>query len=66
MFDSVLAFNRYRLEVVRSWPASEAKEKLVAAIEYSLRKSERPGQPRKPEGSDDFGAGVRDDGRSDF
>jgi hypothetical protein len=66
MFDSALAFNRYRLEVVQSWPPSEAKEKLIAAIEFSLRKSERPRQPRKPEGPDDFGAGVRDGGRSDF
>ena len=49
MFDSALAFNRYRLEVVQSWPASEAKETLLAAIEISLRKSERPDQPRRPE-----------------
>jgi hypothetical protein len=28
MFDSAVAFNRYRLEVVRSWPACEAKQNL--------------------------------------
>jgi hypothetical protein len=65
MFDSVLAFNRYRLEVVRSWPASEVKDKLLVAIEFSLRKSERPGQPPRPE-SEDLIAGARDDGRSGF
>lgn len=63
MFDSALAFDRYRLEVVRSWPASGAKDKLIAAIEYSLRKSERPHQPRRPEGREDFGARAGDDGR---
>jgi hypothetical protein len=41
MFDSASAFNRYRLEVIRNWPASEAKDKLVAAIESSLQKSGR-------------------------
>ena len=65
MFDSVLAFNRYRLEVVRSWPASEAKETLLAAIEFSLQKSERPGQPRRPEGGD-LTVGAREDGRFAF
>jgi hypothetical protein len=65
MFDSALAFNRYRLEVVRSWPASEAKEKLIVAIEGALRKSARPGQPRRLEGRNVV-AGTRDDGRSDF
>jgi hypothetical protein len=38
MFDSALAFGRYRLEVVRRWPESEAKTALLAAIESSLRK----------------------------
>jgi hypothetical protein len=65
MFDSVLAFNRYRLEVVRSWPASEVKDRLLAAIEFTLRKSERPGQPPRPE-SKDLVAEARDDGTSGF
>lgn len=65
MFDSVLAFNRYRLEVVRSWPASEVKDRLLAAIEFALRKSERPGQPPRPEGEDII-AEARDDWKSGF
>jgi hypothetical protein len=44
MFDSALAFDRYRLEVVRSWPDSAVKDKLLASIEYSLR---RTGQSRE-------------------
>jgi len=39
MFDSALAFERYRLEVVRSWPDSTVKDKLLASIEYSLRRN---------------------------
>jgi hypothetical protein len=39
MFDAALAFTRYRLEAVRSWPDCEAKDKLLAALESSLRKS---------------------------
>lgn len=50
MFDSALAFDRYRLEVVRNWPASEVKDTLLTAIEYALRKSRKPVQPRRPEG----------------
>jgi hypothetical protein len=65
MFDSVLAFNRYRLEVVRSWPASEVKDRLLAAIEFSLRKGERPGEAPRPEG-EDLITGARDDWRSGF
>ena len=65
MFDSALAFNRYRLEVVRNWPPSEAKEKLIAAIECSLQKSEGSGQPRRPEDRDLI-AGARNDGTSGF
>jgi hypothetical protein len=58
MFDSVLAFNRYRLEVVRSWPDSEVKDTLIAAIQCSLQKIERSGQPGKPEDRDVI-AGTR-------
>ena len=32
MFDSALPFDRYRLEVVRSWPESAVKDKLLASI----------------------------------
>ena len=39
MFDSALAFDRYRLEVVRSWPDSAVKDKLLASIECSLRRN---------------------------
>jgi hypothetical protein len=39
MFDSALAFERYRLEVVRSWPDSAVKDRLLASIEYSLRRN---------------------------
>jgi hypothetical protein len=41
MFDSAQAFTRYRLEVARSWPDGEAKDKLLAAIECSLRQERR-------------------------
>jgi hypothetical protein len=44
MFDSALAFERYRLEVVRSWPDSAVRDRLLASIEYSLR---RKGQSRE-------------------
>jgi hypothetical protein len=36
MFDSALAFARYRREVVRSWPDSAVKDQLLASIECSL------------------------------
>ena len=39
MFDSALAFDRYRLEVVRSWPDSAVKGKLLALIKCSLRRN---------------------------
>ncbi|MBV9503920.1 MAG: hypothetical protein JO323_02835 [Acidobacteriia bacterium] len=47
MFDSAIAFNRYRLEVAKSWPDGEMKDALIAAIQSSLRNS----QPRKPAAS---------------
>ena len=50
IFDSAVAFNRYRLEVMRSWPASKAKDKLMAAIECCSQKSERSGPAGTPEG----------------
>jgi hypothetical protein len=43
MFDSALAFARYRREVVRSWPDSAVKDQLLGSIECSLR---RNGQSR--------------------
>lgn len=60
MFDSTLAFNRYRLEVVKSWPdgeVGELKDKLLAAIESSLRRAGQPqnvdsGNERPPGGQD--------------
>lgn len=46
MFDAALAFDRYRLEVVRSWPDSAVKDKLLASIECSLRRNgASPGHP---------------------
>ena len=39
MLDSALAFERYRLEVVRSWPDSAVKDQLLASIECSLRRN---------------------------
>ena len=39
MFDSALAFERYRLEVVRRWPDSAVKDQLLASIECSLRRN---------------------------
>jgi hypothetical protein len=48
MFDSALAFERYRLEVVRSWPDSAVKDKLLASIECSLRRNGRSREHRDP------------------
>jgi hypothetical protein len=36
MFDSTLAFDRYRLEVVERWPDGREKEALLVAIKASL------------------------------
>jgi hypothetical protein len=48
MFDSTLAFTRYRLEVVRGWPDGEVKDKLITAIESFLRRNEgKPDQPQR-------------------
>jgi hypothetical protein len=65
MFDSALAFERYRLEVVRSWPASEAKDRLIAAIEYSLEKAR---EGRASSGAQKAVSGPKGEmyGRSDF
>jgi hypothetical protein len=41
MFDSAFAFARYRLEVIRRWPDSAVKDKLLASIERSLRRNDR-------------------------
>jgi len=52
MFDSALAFTRYRREVVQSWPDSEVKDKLLPAIEAFLRRnspeSDQPQQTLSP------------------
>ena len=61
MFDSALAFERYRLEVVRNWPDSAAKEKVLASIEYSLG---RNGPSRRLVDSREFGQ-IGDRGRRD-
>ena len=47
MFDSALAFTRYRLEVVKSWPNGQEKFALLAAIESSLRRLEAERDGRK-------------------
>jgi hypothetical protein len=54
MFDSNLAFTRYWLEVVRSWPDGEFKDKLITAIESSLRRND--GKPDQPKGTTYSGA----------
>ncbi len=40
MFDTALAFNRYRLEVVKSWPDGQLKSQLIASIESALRRDQ--------------------------
>ena len=63
MFDSNLAFTRYRLEVVRGWPDGEVKDKLIAAIESSLRRND--GKPDQPQGTA-YSAALDDWGRYDL
>jgi hypothetical protein len=46
MFDSALAFDRYRLEVVKSWPDGQEKSAIMAAIECALRRHEGEGKDR--------------------
>jgi hypothetical protein len=61
MFDSAFAFERYRLEVVRRWPDSAVKDKLLASIECSLR---RNGPSREPRGKYGVSGNIpRHDGR---
>jgi hypothetical protein len=48
MFDSDLAFNRYRLEVVKSWPDGQLKSQLIASIESALRRHEGQLEQRRP------------------
>jgi hypothetical protein len=48
MFDSALAFNRYRLEVIKSWPDGQLKSQLIASIESSLRRYEGEREERQP------------------
>ena len=50
MFDSAIAFERYRLEVVRRWPDSAVKDKLLASIECSLRRNDPSREPRDKHG----------------
>jgi hypothetical protein len=58
MFDSALAFERYRLEVVRTWPDSEIKDKLRASIEYSLQRNALSRAQRdSPAGSEELETG---------
>jgi hypothetical protein len=51
MFDSALAFNRYRLEVVKSWPDGQLKSQLIASIESTLRRHQGEREERKPANS---------------
>lgn len=37
MFDSAMAFERYRLEVIRHWPDNEIKDIVRASIEVSMK-----------------------------
>jgi hypothetical protein len=48
MFDSALAFNRYRLEVVKSWPDGQLKSQLIASIESALRRQQGEREERQP------------------
>lgn len=48
MFDSVLAFTRYRLEVVKSWPDGQLKSEVMASIESTLRRNQGEREERKP------------------
>ena len=48
MYDSAVAFDRYRLDVVKSWPEGEMKNTLVAAIESSLRRQGGHGLTEQP------------------
>jgi hypothetical protein len=50
MFDSAIAFERHRLEVVRRWPDSAVKDKLLASIECSLRRNDPSREPRDKHG----------------
>jgi len=45
MFDAALALDRYRWEVVQTWPDGEEKETLLAAIQSSLA-AKRPPEAR--------------------
>jgi hypothetical protein len=51
MFDSALAFTRYRLEVVKSWPDGQLKSQLIASIESTLRRHQGEQEERKPANS---------------
>jgi hypothetical protein len=46
MFDSAFAFECYRLEVVRRWPESAVKDKVLASIQCSLRRNGPSREPR--------------------
>jgi len=63
MFDSNLAFTRYRLEVVRSWPDGEVKDKLITAIESSLRRNDGKSDQRQGTA---YSAALDDWGRYDL
>jgi hypothetical protein len=48
MFDSAVAFHRYRLEVVKSWPDGQRKSQLIQSIESALRRNQGEREERKP------------------
>ena len=48
MYNPALAFDRYRLDVVKSWPEGEMKNTLLAAIESSLRRQGGHGLTEQP------------------
>jgi hypothetical protein len=50
MFDAAMAFDRYRLEVVRRWPDGHEKEAVLAAIRSSLV-SKNPGKESQKVGT---------------
>jgi hypothetical protein len=51
MFDTALAFSRYRLEVVKSWPDGQLKSQLIASIESALRRYQGEREEHEPANS---------------
>jgi len=59
MFDSTLAFTRYRLEVVKGWPDGDVKDALLTAIEHSLNGKGQPEDRSENRGRPEQGSTAR-------